>query len=152
MLWMGILVHPYTFMPVKVGGEFLKNWGRDEPEWCCYVMLRRQAPVDCILCPYWMYVKCFSTLICCEWAYGSTLTLLRLCRSGVDLAEASKSVSMYCHVQTTSWWDIKSCRIVPMHFGKMPLKYWGNVPSPWGPLMYYGSRHLVRGVHKNGGK
>ena len=31
-----------------------------------------------------MYTKCFSTLICCGWAYGSTLTLLRMRRSGVD--------------------------------------------------------------------
>jgi len=29
----------------------------------------------------------------------------------------------------------KSMRIVSMHLGKMPLKYWGKVPSPWGPLM-----------------
>ena len=32
--------------------------------------------------PYWMYTMCFSTLICCGWAYGCTLTLLYLCRWG----------------------------------------------------------------------
>ncbi len=46
--------------------------------------LRIQTPMDCIPHPYHIYTKCFSTLICCGWAYGSTLTLLRLCRSGVD--------------------------------------------------------------------
>ena len=46
--------------------------------------LRLQSPVDCIPHPYHIYTKCFSTLIYCGWAYGPTLTLLRLCRSGVD--------------------------------------------------------------------
>ncbi len=32
--------------------------------------------------PYHMYTKCFSTLICCEWTYGCTLTLLYLCKCG----------------------------------------------------------------------
>ncbi len=31
-------------------------------------------------------------------------------------------------------WDIKSMSIVPMHLRKMPLKYWGVVPSQSGPL------------------
>ncbi len=44
--------------------------------------LRLQTPIDCIPRPYHMYTKCFSTLICCEWAYGCTLTLLCLCRLG----------------------------------------------------------------------
>ena len=47
--------------------------------------LRLQTPVDCIPHTNPMYTKCFSTLICCEWAYGSTLTLLRLCRWGCIL-------------------------------------------------------------------
>jgi hypothetical protein len=28
MLWMGILVHPYTFIPVLVGAKFLIFWVR----------------------------------------------------------------------------------------------------------------------------
>ena len=44
--------------------------------------LRLQSPVDYIPLPYHIYTKCFSTLIYCGWAYGSTLTLLRLCRWG----------------------------------------------------------------------
>ncbi len=41
--------------------------------------LRPQNPMNCIPHPYHIYTRCFSTLICCEWAYGSTLTLLCLC-------------------------------------------------------------------------
>ncbi len=46
--------------------------------------LRLQTPIDCIPHPYHIYIKCFSTLICCGWAYGCTRTLLCLCRSGVE--------------------------------------------------------------------
>ncbi len=46
--------------------------------------LRLQTHLECIPHPCHMYTQCFSTLICCGWAYGSTLPLLRLCRSGVD--------------------------------------------------------------------
>ncbi len=46
--------------------------------------LRLQTCLECIPHPCHMYTKCFSTLICLGWAYGSALTLLHLCRSGVD--------------------------------------------------------------------
>ena len=54
--------------------------------WCDVVMslLRLQQASDWIPHPYWMYTKCFGTLICCVWAYGATLTVMSLCRSGVD--------------------------------------------------------------------
>ena len=35
--------------------------------------LRLNPPVECISHLYDMYTKCFSTLICCGWAYESTL-------------------------------------------------------------------------------
>ena len=38
--------------------------------------LRLQRPVDHIPLPYHTYRKCFSTLICCVWAYGCTLSKL----------------------------------------------------------------------------
>jgi hypothetical protein len=47
-------------------------------------LLRLQQASDWIPYPYWMYTKCFDILICCVWAYGSTLTVIRLCRLGVD--------------------------------------------------------------------
>jgi hypothetical protein len=36
--------------------------------------LRLLTPIDCT---YWMNTKYFSSLRCCGWAYGCTLTLLR---------------------------------------------------------------------------
>ena len=58
--------------------------------------LRLQTCLECIPHPCHMYTQCFSTLICCGWAYGCTITLLRLCtRSGVDfrIIELSPSPS-----------------------------------------------------------
>ena len=49
--------------------------------------LRLKPLLECIPHPYDMYTTCFSTLICYEWVNGSTLTLVCLCRSGVDFWE-----------------------------------------------------------------
>ena len=46
--------------------------------------LMLQTHLECIPHPCHMYTQCFSTLICRGWAYGCTLTLLRLCRPGVE--------------------------------------------------------------------
>jgi hypothetical protein len=55
--------------------------------------LRLQTPVDCIPHPNHMYTKYFSTLICCGWAYGCTLTPLCLCRSEVDFRKIGVGLS-----------------------------------------------------------
>ncbi len=55
--------------------------------------LRLQTRKACIPHPCHMYTQCFSTLICCGWAYGCTLTLLRLCRSGVEFRKIELSPS-----------------------------------------------------------
>ena len=55
--------------------------------------LRLQTHLESTPHPCHMYTKCFSTLICCGWAYGSALTLLHLCRSGVDLRKIGLSPS-----------------------------------------------------------
>ena len=47
-------------------------------------LLRLLQASDWIPHPYWMYTKHFGTLICCVWAYGTTLTVICLCRLGVD--------------------------------------------------------------------
>ena len=44
--------------------------------------VRLQEASDWIPHPYWIYAKCFGTLIWCEWSYGSILTLLGMCRVG----------------------------------------------------------------------
>ncbi len=46
--------------------------------------LRLQTHLESIPHPFYMYTQCFSTLICCGWAYVCALTLLCLCRSGED--------------------------------------------------------------------
>jgi hypothetical protein len=80
-------VYPYTDMPLKVGVDYweigvwlslsdvAKSW------------LRLQSPVDCIPHPYYIYAKCFSTLICCGWTCGCTLTLIYASEGGVDYWE-----------------------------------------------------------------
>jgi hypothetical protein len=83
MLWMGIWVHLYTVTPLQAGVDFRKIGVGLCPSGIVMSWLRLQTHVDCIPHQYYMYKKCFSTLICCELAYGSTLTLLCLCRSGV---------------------------------------------------------------------
>ncbi len=42
--------------------------------------------------------------------------------------------TMICHLLTRCIWNIKSIEIVTIHLWKMPLKYWGMVPSLNGPL------------------
>ncbi len=77
---MGTWVHPYADTPLEVGVVFRKIGGMAESEQCLKVTVEAQHPIDCTPHPYHIYAKCFSTLLCCGWAYGCTLTLLRLCR------------------------------------------------------------------------
>ncbi len=62
-------VHPYTVTSVQVGGDFLEKWGsKVETKWYCGAMVEAGNPHWlCIPHPYWMYMKCLSTLICFEW-------------------------------------------------------------------------------------
>ncbi len=53
-----------------------------------------QQASDCIPHSYWMYTKCFGSLRWCEWAYGSTLTLLSLCRWGDDFVFLGVDLSL----------------------------------------------------------
>ena len=63
--------------------------------------VRLQQASDWIPHPYWMYAKCFGTLIWCEWSYGSILTLLGICAGweigfvflGVDLRQSDVVMS-----------------------------------------------------------
>ena len=85
-LWMGIWVHPYPFSVALVPGGWenfrkIRVWlSRSDVDMS---WLRLQAQLECILHPYHMYTKCFSTFVCCGGAYGCALTLLCLCRPGV---------------------------------------------------------------------
>ena len=63
----------------------LCRWGADlgflgvdlSPSDVVMSWLRLQQASDCIPHPYWMYAKCFGTLIWCEWSYGSTIYTVR---------------------------------------------------------------------------
>ncbi len=81
-LWMGVWVHPYTVTLVQVGVDFWKIYVGPGPSDVVRSWLRLQTCVDCIPHTFHMYTKCLSTLVSCGWAYGCTLTLLRLCRWG----------------------------------------------------------------------
>ncbi len=75
MLWMDTWVHPYTVIMVQVGVSFWKFgvWVRSNG--VVVSLLRLQTASEGIPHPYYMYTKCFSTLICCGWTYACTLTL-----------------------------------------------------------------------------
>ena len=75
------------------GVEFRKIGLSPSPSDVVMSWLRLQTCLDCIPHLYHMYTQCFSTLICCGWAYGSALTLLHLCRSGVDFRKIGLSPS-----------------------------------------------------------
>jgi hypothetical protein len=55
----------------------------------------------------YMYTKCFSTLICCGWAYVCALTLLCLCRSGEDFRKIGAGRSLSDVVM--SWLRLQTC-------------------------------------------
>ena len=64
--------------PLQVRGGF---WGFGGSElWYDVAMslLRPQQASNCIPHPYCIYTQHFGTLICCVWAYGTTLTGMHL--------------------------------------------------------------------------
>ena len=83
MLWMDMWVHPYyTDTPLKVGVDFGKLGVLLSVSHVVKSWLRLQSPKVCIPHSYHIYTMCFSTLICCGWTCGCTLTLIRLWRWG----------------------------------------------------------------------
>ncbi len=82
MLRMDMWVHPYTELPLKVEVDYwckLGVWWQSLSD-VVKSWLRVQSPVDCIPHPYYVYTKCFSTLICCRWTCRCTLILIHLWR------------------------------------------------------------------------
>ena len=124
----------------RLGVDFRKLGVGLSPSDVVMSWLRLQTPVDCIPHPYHMYTKCFSTLICCEWAYGSTLTLLCLCRSGVvDFRKIGVWLSSSDVVM--SWLRLQT----PVDYIPHPYYILQSVLAPWyavyghmgAPLHYY---------------
>ncbi len=138
MLCMGIWVHPYSDTLLQVGGSFGGFGGRPEPKWCCNVMvekLRLQQASNWIPHPYWMYMKCFGTLICCVWAYGSTLTVTVICLCtgcGVDLPK------WYCYVmvEATTGFRLDFTSILDVYkvFWKVLVRWYGVYGHMGSPL------------------
>jgi hypothetical protein len=57
--------NPYTVTPMQVGAKECWKMGVwVNPKYIVVSWLRLQDASDCITHPYWMYVMCFSTLIC----------------------------------------------------------------------------------------
>ncbi len=84
MLWMSIWVHPHTVMPVQVGVDFRKNWGRPEPKWCCNAMVEAQTPHGVHSTSIWYVFKVFyhlDMLWMCIWVHPHTVTPVQV---GVD--------------------------------------------------------------------
>jgi hypothetical protein len=73
---------PHMFQPSRVSSPMHPLKG-EANFWLVVVFPHRLA----------MYTKCFSTSICYGWAYGCALTLLCLCRSGVDFRKIGLSPS-----------------------------------------------------------
>jgi hypothetical protein len=110
LLWIGIWVDPYTGTPVPVrrGLDFRKIGVGPSLSGVVMSWLRLQIHLESIPHQYHMYAKCFSTLICCRWAYVCTLsTLLCLCRSGEDLWKIEVGWSLSAVVM--SWLRLKTC-------------------------------------------
>jgi hypothetical protein len=108
---MSKMIHPATVEMVYIDNE---RWGWIlgklgvwlSPSDFVRSWLRLQRPIDCIPHPYHVYTKCFSTLICCGWAYGCTLTLLRMCRFGWILGKLGAWLSPSDAVR--SWLRLQS--------------------------------------------
>ncbi len=64
------------------GGKFLESWGMGERGWYCGVMVESTNGFRLHPTSISYVYNCFSTLICCGWTYGCTLTLLYRCRWG----------------------------------------------------------------------
>ena len=84
MPWMGIWCTLTLLRLCRSGVEFRKiGVGRSLSD-VVMSWLRLQTHLESIPHAFHMYTKCFSTLICCGWAYGCALTLLRLCMARVE--------------------------------------------------------------------
>ena len=105
MLWMGIWVHRHCYACAGWGWIFGDNGVDLSPSDVVMTWLKLQTHMDCCPHPYWINTMCFTILICYEWVYWSTLTLLCLCRLGVDIRGYWGSLSLSDVVM--SWLRLK---------------------------------------------
>ena len=98
---------PYTVMPVLSEVDFRKIGVGRSLSGVVMSWLRLHNHLDSIQHPYHMYAKCFSTLICCGWAYGSALTLFCLCRLEEEFRKIGVGLSLSDVVM--SWLRLQTC-------------------------------------------
>ena len=96
------LLHLY-----RSGVNFRKIRLSQSPSDVVVSWLRLQTRLECISHPFHIYIQCFSTLVCCGWAYGSALKLLHLCRSGVEFRKIGVGRSLSDVVM--SWLRLQTC-------------------------------------------
>jgi len=82
----------------RSGVDFRKIELSPSPSDVVMSWLRLQTCLECIPHPCHKYTKCFINLICHGWAYGCTLTLLRLWRSGVFWKIGMAELEWCCNV------------------------------------------------------
>jgi hypothetical protein len=146
MLFIGILGHPCSDTPLQVGLDFGILWVDCWPgvSRCDVIMskLRLQQSSDCwIPHTYWMYTKCFGTLICYLQANWATLAVVRLCRLGLDFGILwVDCVYLWAHVM--SWcqsWGYNSLQTEShIHIGCIQ-----SVLAPWYAVYAYGATLAV---------
>ncbi len=131
--------YPYTVIPVELGAEFWKIGVWPNLNDIVVSWLRLQEPSDYVPHPYWMYTKCFSTLICSGWAYGCTLILLYLWSYGPNfekLGYGQTRMMLECHGWGCKWLQT----VYHIHIGCMQcvLASWYAVDGHMGvPLHWY---------------
>ena len=105
----------------EAGVDFRKIELSPNPSDVIMSWLRLQTHTEWFPHPCHMYTQCFSTLICCEWAYGCTLTLLRLCRSGVEFRKIELSPSPSDVVpDLDKTWDAQNYVLRELKSGRSP--------------------------------
>ncbi len=151
MLWMGIWVHPYTVIPVQMGANFWKIGVWLSLSDVVVSWLRLQTPADCFPHPYWMYTKCFSTVTCCGWAYGCTLTLLSCAGGGQILENWGMIESEWCcgvmiEAANPHWLHPTSIQGSMLLTQKYSIRYPIQRQSPRGAIQTIQSSDRARGT------
>ncbi len=73
ILFRGIQQQPWTVIPTILGSDFVVPGSLVKPIDVITSWFRLTANSNCFLHPHHTYKKFLSTLICCPWAYGSSL-------------------------------------------------------------------------------
>ena len=130
--YMGAPLYCYT---CGVRGQILKNWDMGKPEWCWGVMVEAARGFRLYHIHIGCKTKCFSTLICCGWAYGCTLTLI-LVQVGVNfgkLGGGGAQMTLGCH-----GWGYKP----PLNASHIHIE---SIESVWAPSYAVDGHHMGDG-------